>query len=110
MEIFEGEWFRLPYLGTDDFRTLMSLGLKYDKEKGMLIDDGTNKKLLVAFLTEAIREDIIICKKCAICTNKVDCRTCEYNDACDYYNSSPLCLCKSCLKSDENYANYIADI
>jgi hypothetical protein len=107
MEILEGEWFRLPYVGTDDFKTLMSLGLKYDKSKGMLIDDGTNKKLLVMFLTEVLKEDVIIYKKCAICLKKVDCRTCEYNHKCDYYNSSTPCLCKDCLKSEENYASYI---
>jgi len=107
MEIVEGEWFRLPHLEMDNFRTLMSLGLKYDKAKGMLIDDGTNKNLLVTFLTEVMREDVIIYKKCAICKNKVDCRTCGYNGECDYRNASSLCLCKDCLESEENYANYI---
>jgi len=110
MEILEGEWFRLPYIGTEDFRTLMSLGLKYDKAKGMLIDDGTDKNLLVTFLTEVLREDVIIYKKCAICLSKVDCRTCEYDHKCDCYNSSQLCLCKDCLKSEENYASYIVSL
>jgi hypothetical protein len=110
VEILEGEWFRLPYLGTADFRTLLSLGLKYDKARGMLIDYMTNKNLLSTFLKEVLKEDITVYKKCAICAEKVDCRTCECNDACDYFNSSSLCLCKSCLKNEENYANYIMSL
>lgn len=110
MEIVEGEWFRLPHLGMDNFRTLMSLGIQYDKAKGMLIDEGTNKRLLVTFLKEILKEDIIIYKTCAICKNKVDCRTCEYNEECDYHNASSLCLCKDCLKNEENYINYIIDL
>jgi hypothetical protein len=110
MEIVEGEWFRLPHLGMDNFRTLMSLGVRYDKAKGMLIDEGTNKNLLVTFLSDVLKEEIIIYKKCAVCKNKVDCRICEYNSDCDYHNSSASCLCKDCLKNEENYACYIMNL
>jgi len=108
MEIIEGKWFRLPLLGTDNFRTLMSLGVKYDKSKGMLVDEGTNKSLLIPFLSEVIKQDVIIYKVCAICETNIDCRICEYSSECDYHNSSSLCMCNNCLGREESYAFYIA--
>lgn len=107
MKIVEGEWFRLPRLDTDNFRTLMSLGVKYDKMRGMMVNEGTNKNLLVTFLSEVLQEEVTIYKKCALCKNEVDCQNCEYDTECDYHNASSLCLCKDCLKSEENYASYV---
>jgi hypothetical protein len=107
MKIVEGEWFRLPHLGVDNFRTLMSLGVKYDRVKGMLVDEGTNKTLLIAFLTDVLGEEVLIYKRCALCKSEIDCRICEYGTVCDYYNASSTCLCRECLKSEESYARYI---
>ncbi|MGQ9781763.1 MAG: hypothetical protein ACUVQ8_05880 [Nitrososphaeria archaeon] len=107
MKIIEGEWFRLPRLGVDNFRTLMSLGVKYDKIKGMLVDEGTNKALLITFLSDVLEEEIKIYKRCALCKSEIDCGTCEYNIECDYFNASSLCLCRECSNGEENYAKYI---
>jgi len=107
IEIVEGEWFRLPHLGTDNFKTLMSLGLKYDKAKGMLIDSETNKNLLITFLTQVLKDDVQIYKKCAICEARIDCRTCEYSSDCDFLKASENCLCSKCLEREESYAYYI---
>ncbi len=107
IEIVEGEWFRLPRLGIDDFKTLMSLGLKYDKVKGLLVNSETNKNLFVIFLTQVLKDEVIIYKRCAICKARIDCKTCEYSSECDFLKASENCLCITCLEKDESYAYYI---
>lgn len=107
MEIVEGKWFRLPRLNVNDFKTLMSLGVKYDKVKGMMINYETNKKLLIEFLENVLNDKIILYKECGICRKIVDCRGCEYSLECDYYKASEKCVCKECLAKDESYAFYI---
>ncbi|MEM1985906.1 MAG: hypothetical protein QXG36_01480 [Nitrososphaeria archaeon] len=107
MEIVEGKWFRLPRLGVDDFKTLMSLGVKYDKSKGMMINYETNKKLLVEFLENVLNDKIILYKECGICGKNIDCRSCEYSLSCDYYKVSEKCVCDECMTIDESYAFYI---
>ena len=107
MEIVEGKWFRLPRLNTDDFKTLMSLGVKYDRSRGMLVSYQTNKKLLIEFLDAVLKDQIVLYKECAICGKNVDCRDCEYKLKCDYYNASEKCICKECMAKDESYALYV---
>jgi len=107
MEIVEGKWFRLPRLNTNDFRTLMSLGVKYDKSRGMQVGYDANKKLLIEFLENVLKDKIVLYKECAICGKSVDCRKCEYSSKCDYHNSSEKCVCEECLAKDESYALYV---
>ena len=80
MKIVMGEWFRIPRVGPDVFKRLVSeVGLIYDKYSGFKATSETDLVLLISVLRIALKEDVEVIIKCFICGAPVNCGKCRYN-------------------------------
>lgn len=92
----EGD-FRLPRLGTDGFRKLMSAGLEYDTKKGFSVKRNANLVELKMALTSQLNEDIEFIFDCFVCGERMSCADCEYHATCSIERCG-RCICSSCMK------------
>lgn len=102
MRIIVGEWFRLPQVEGDVFRSLVKeAGLQYDKTKGYLASSKTDLGLLTNILENALKEKVEVMLKCFICGDSVECAECKYNDVCKSSKVFQSCICKDCDGKEE---------
>jgi len=109
IEIIPNERFRLPRLDREVFAALMRSGVKYDHDKGFMVDDRTNLKNALDLIGTALSETVTVATtlseiKCFTCREKIDCKSCTYFDICP--RDSKFCLCESHKQGAENLGEY----
>ena len=91
------------------FAALMRSGVKYDYDKGFMVDDRTNLKNALDLIGTALGETVTVATtlseiKCFTCKEKIDCKSCTYFDICP--RDSKLCLCESHKQGEKNLGEY----
>ncbi|MEM4311004.1 MAG: hypothetical protein QXX95_01265 [Nitrososphaerales archaeon] len=110
MKIVLNEWFKLPRLGKETFIKLMSIGVKYDKTKGFLVNEGTNLLSFSSVIKEALREEVEFYPKCAIDELVTPCDICAYREVCDRKEISSKCLCDECYNNRDIFTFYTTNL
>jgi|TARA_B100001964_G_C13654124_1_gene346085 hypothetical protein len=102
MKIIVGEWFRMPQVGGDIFRSLVKdAGLQYDKTRGFLASSETDLGLVTTILGNTLKENVVVLLKCFICGASIECEECKYKDACQSSKVFQSCICKDCDIKEE---------
>ena len=102
MKIIVGEWFRMPQVGGDIFRSLVKdAGLQYDKTRGFLASSETDLGLVTTILGNTLKENVVVLLKCFICGASIECEECKYKDACQSSKVFQSCICKDCESKEE---------
>ncbi len=102
MKIVVGEWFRLPWVGNDVYRKLVSeAGLKHDKAKGFQATSDTDLDAVASILGGMLREEVEVSLKCFVCGGSVECGGCGYVDICRPSAVSQACVCRGCGSGEE---------
>ncbi len=102
MKIIVGEWFRMPQVGGDIFRSLVKdAGLQYDKTRGFLASSETDLGLVTTILGNTLKENVVVLLKCFICGASIECEECKYKDACQSFKVFQSCICKDCDIKEE---------
>jgi len=73
IEIIQNERFRLPRLDREVFAALMRSGVKYDHDKGFMVDDRTNLKNALDLIGTALGETVTV----ATTLSEIKCFTCK---------------------------------
>ena len=102
MKIIVGEWFRMPQVGGDIFRSLVKdAGLQYDKTRGFLASSETDLGLVTTILGNTLKENVVVMLKCFICGTAIECEECKYKDVCRSSQIFQSCICKNCDTKEE---------
>jgi hypothetical protein len=99
-----GEWFRLPRLGTDGFKRVLSAGVEYDSKSGFKVKENADLVALKSVLASELGEDINFFFRCFSCGIKMSCSDCPYNMLCSI-EYCRKCICSRCMNL--GYDNYI---
>ncbi|MDP7444728.1 MAG: hypothetical protein QGF64_03500 [Candidatus Poseidoniia archaeon] len=102
MKIIVGEWFRIPQVERDIFRSLVrEARLQYDKTRGYLASSETDLGLMTTILGNALKENVVVMLKCFICGTAIECEECKYKDVCRSSQIFQSCICKNCDTKEE---------
>jgi hypothetical protein len=92
----EGD-FRLPRVGTEGFRKLMTSGLEYDSKTGFRVKNNANLEQLKANLRSILNDEVEFVFNCFVCGERMSCTGCEYHSTCSIEKCG-RCLCSKCMK------------
>jgi hypothetical protein len=107
IKIVVGDWFHLPRLGKEVFVKLMkNARLRYDAQKGFIVESNTDLATVVSTLKSALGENIEVVLKCIVCGTPVECELCTYDQACDRRTVSRKCICNGCQTGGDAYTVY----
>lgn len=101
MKIKLENWIWLPKLGTDAFKELMKVGVKYDKKKGFYIPATVDLQSVASIIGRSTGKPVSFTFSCYICGKETDCLDCEYKWACRIEMTSGRCICSECAKSSD---------
>ena len=101
MKIKLESWTWLPRLGTDAFRELMRIGVKYEKKRGFYIPAAVDLQSVANIIGSATGKPVIFIFNCYICGKETDCLECEYKWACRIETTSGRCICSECARSSD---------
>jgi len=107
MKLVVGSWFSLPRLGTEEFRSMMKAGVRYEKGMGFMLTPGTDMREAVHLIERAIGERVELYLRCYVCLKEA-CGSCEYLDVCDRRSVSPMCLCMEHSSSYGSFEAYVS--
>lgn len=96
-----GEWFRLPRLGTEGFKRVLSAGVEYESKNGFRVKDNADLLKIKSVLSAELGEEVNFIWRCFSCGVKTSCDDCLYNSTCsiEYCRN---CICGSCMRLGYN--------
>ncbi|MDG6935204.1 MAG: hypothetical protein JRN68_11005 [Nitrososphaerota archaeon] len=92
----EGD-FRLPRVGSEGFRKLMSSGLEYDTKTGFRVKRNADLVELKMALRSQLNDEIEFKFRCFVCGETMSCTDCRYHVSCSIERCG-RCICDSCMK------------
>ncbi len=113
MKVLDKKSFKLPYVDSDTYRTLMRLGLRYDRQmRTYSAEDLEEDKAesVLELLAKILKEDVNFnqntslakpeqaVQKCLGCGKNFSCNECRYFELCETKNVSSSCICGTCLE------------
>jgi hypothetical protein len=98
--------FKLPFIGTEQFRELMQIGVSY-RQGFFYISNLNNVEKIVDSLSEILKEEIGFIQTCNICDKEFLCTECKYYESCPSKNLPFNCICKTCSQQKNLYEQYV---
>ena len=94
-------------MGRDAFVDLMKAGVEYNKSLGFRIKDSADLLIVKSVLKKTLREEVFIALKCFICSQSVECDSCNYKDVCVLGRFSLNCICNKCMIKEDSLTLYL---
>ena len=98
------EWFRLPRLGKDGFKRIVSAGVEYESKSGFRVRNNADLLNLKLVIASELNDDVQFTFRCFSCGERASCSDCVYNSGCGI-EFCGRCVCSKCMKL--GYANYV---
>jgi hypothetical protein len=97
MEVPLEDRFKLPRLGSESFKKLMSAGLEYESGSGFRVKRNADLVSLKAAISSEIGQDVQFTFRCFVCGDRTSCVDCAYRSTCSIEYCG-RCICQSCMK------------
>ncbi len=103
MVILNKKAFKLPRVETEKFKTLMHLGLEYNRNEGTFcIKSYDNIEKVIEAVSAILSNEVVFLQSCTICGKDFACTNCNYYEACTSRNLPFSCVCPQCLHDRKN--------